>query len=223
MNTRAILRVTLEALVICNLQVAAQNSASGHLILHVHLYDRANVPSQTLDRAIEETARILAAAGVQVLWQRGEADSPEGRTVDMTSRTVATDRLRDDRAFVVVRMVRGVPATALPRALGFALPWAQNGVHVTMFYDRIEEVALSVPPCAAKILGNALAHEIGHVLLGSEQHSRNGVMKAVWSRADYQHLAARQLEFLPREVVVLREEVSRRARYWKLASAIDRP
>jgi hypothetical protein len=223
MNTRAMLRVTLEALVICNLQVAAQNSANGHLILHVHLYDRANVPSQTLDRAIEETARILAAAGVQVLWQPGEADSPESRTVDMTSRSVATDRLRDDRAFVVVRMVRGVPATALPRALGFALPWAQNGVHVTMFYDRIEEVALSDPPGAAKILGNALAHEIGHVLLGSERHSRNGIMKAVWTRADYQHLAVRQLEFLPREAVVLREEVSRRARLWVLASAIDRP
>jgi hypothetical protein len=41
-----------------------------------------------------------------------------------------------------------------------------NGVHVTMFYDRIEEVALSVPPSPAKILSNALAHEIGHVLLG---------------------------------------------------------
>jgi hypothetical protein len=205
------LRVTLGALGICDLQVAAQNSANGHLLLHVHLYDLANVPRQTLDRAMEETARILAPAGVQVLWHPGEADSPEGRTVDMTCRTVATEGHRDDRAFVVVRVVRGVPATALPRALGFALPWAQNGVHVTMFYDRIEEVALSVPPGVARILGNALAHELGHVLLGSAQHSQNGIMKAVWSKADYRYLAARPLEFLPHEAVVLREEVSRRA------------
>jgi hypothetical protein len=175
------------------------------------LYNLANVPSKTLNRAIEETTNILAVAGVQVLWQEGQADSAEGRTVDMTPRPVATDGSRDDRDFVVVRVVRGIPPSAMPRALGFTLPWAQNGVHVTMFYDRIEEVALSVPPGVARILGDALAHELGHVLLGSGQHSQAGIMKAVWSKADYRHLAARQLEFLPPEAIVLREEVSRRA------------
>ena len=211
MNTRAILRVALGVLAICDLQAASQNSANGHLILRVHLYNLANVPRQTLDRAMEETANILAVAGVQVLWQPGEADSAEGRTVDMTPRPVATDGSRDGRAFVVVRVVRGFPAGAVPRALGFALPFAQNGVHVTVFYDRIEEVALSVTPSVARILGDALAHELGHVLLGSGQHSQAGIMKAVWSKADYRHLAACPLEFLPPEAIVLREEVSRRA------------
>jgi hypothetical protein len=225
MNARAMRRITLGALAICGLHAAGHNSAEtgALLVLHIHLYDRAHVPRQTLDRATEATTRVLAAAGVQVLWQRGDADAQEGRTVDMTSRTVPTDLFRDDRPFVVVRMVRGVPAITLPRALGFALPWAQSGVHVTMFYDRIEELALSAPASAAGILGNALAHEIGHVLLRSEQHSLNGIMKAVWSRADYQHLAARQLEFLAPQVVVLREEVSRRARCWKPTSLVDRP
>src|ERR1039457_2359020 len=143
MNTWAMLRVTMGALAICDLQVAAQNlgAPNGHLILQVRLYDLAHVPSQTLDRALQETANILAAAGVQVLWQTGEAGSPEGRTVDYSFRAH-----RDDRAFVAVRMVRGVPATVPPRALGFALPFAQDGVHVTMFYDRIEELAGSASP-----------------------------------------------------------------------------
>ena len=154
MNKWAMLRVTLGALAICDTQVAAQNSPNGYLLLHAHLYDLANVPRQTLDRAIEETARILAEVGVQALWQHDKADSPEGHTVDMSARIVATDGRRDDRAFVVVRLVRGVPAAAPPRALGFALPWARNGVHVTMFYDRIEEVALSVPPGVAKIVAS---------------------------------------------------------------------
>jgi hypothetical protein len=223
MNTLAVLRVTLGGLAICGLQLAAQNSGHGSLMLHVYLYDRANVPRQTLDRAIEEASSVLAAVGVRVLWEPGEADSEEGRTVDMTSRTVATERLRDDRAFIVVRCVLGVPATALPSALGFSLPWAKNGVHVTLFYDRIEEVAIAVPVSTAKILGSALAHEIGHVLLGSEQHSLTGIMKAVWSRADYGHLVTRQFEFQPGEAAVLREEVARRTQLWKLKSAIGRP
>jgi hypothetical protein len=50
---------------------------------------------------------------------------------------------------------------------------------VTILYDRIETAALAVAPSVTKILGNALAHEIGHVLLRSEQHSQSGIMKAV--------------------------------------------
>ena len=48
----------------------------------------------------------------------------------------------------------------------------------------------------AKILGNAMAHELGHVLLGSPQHFPSGI---------------RPLEFLPDEAVPLGDAVFRRA------------
>jgi hypothetical protein len=86
------------------------------------------VPSQTLDRAIEETARILASAGVQSVFEPGDANSSESYTLDMTAPTLATHQTPDVREFVVVRIVRGgLPATVLPRMLGYSFPWARDG------------------------------------------------------------------------------------------------
>ena len=215
MNIRSVMRTALGTLTIAEWGIAAANPAAteGRLTLHVHVHNLANISNNELERALENSSRILAAAGVQVVWEPGEADSAEGHTMDMTA--AVANRKLDERGFLVVRFVRGFPASVLPGALGFALPSAQSGGHVCLFSDRIETVALSVAPSAAKILGSALAHEIGHVLLGSQQHSQDGIMKAVWTRADYQYLAARQLEFQPREAGVLREEVSRRAKLWQ--------
>jgi len=82
---------------------------------------------------------------------------------------------------------------------------------VTIYYDQTERFSLLVPVRVHKILGNALAHEIGHVLLRSEEHAESGIMKAVWSRVDYQRIAARFLEFRAAEAQLMRNEVLRRA------------
>jgi hypothetical protein len=205
--------LALGVLTVCKWEIAAQNpvAAEGNPTLHVHFYNLANVPEGTLNRSLQETSRILAAAGVRVVWEPLDADSPEGHTVDMTGARFAASGRLDDRGFLVVRTVRGFPAISNPGMLGFALPSTRSGVHATVFYDRIETVAISGLVRIDRVLGNAMAHEIGHVLLGSNQHSQIGIMKAVWSRADYQHMAFGLLEFQPDEAAVLRREVSRRA------------
>ena len=89
----------------------------------MHLYDRANVSRQTLDPAIGETAHILALAGVQSVFEPGDADSSEGYTLDMTAPSFATRQTPDIREFLVVRIVRGgLPAAILPRMLWVCIP-----------------------------------------------------------------------------------------------------
>jgi hypothetical protein len=211
-NTNVIALLGAGALVVADLHAATiPVRMRQDRTLHVHVYNFANVRRSTLDRGLEEAARILAAAGVQTFWEPGDTDAPEGRTVEIAAGAIAAHRGPDNRGFLVARVVGRVPETLLPGALGFALPSARHGVHVTMFYDRIEGVARTVPLDVAQILGNALAHEIGHVLLSSVQHSRSGIMKAVWSRADYGNIAFRPLKFLPDEVAIVQDAVSRRA------------
>jgi hypothetical protein len=212
MRIGSIMRLAVGVLASADWELAAANPAASEekLLLHVHVYNLANISKKDLDRALENTSHILAAAGVLAVWELGDVLSPEGHIADISVAGTA-DRRMDDRGFLVVRFVRGLPASVLPGALGVSRPSAQIGGHVNVFYDRIEAVARTVQPGAVKILGSALAHEIGHVLLGSEQHSLNGIMKGVWTRADYQHLATRPLEFQSHEADVLREEVSRRA------------
>jgi hypothetical protein len=59
------------------------------------------------------------------------------------------------------------------------------------------------------ILGHAIAHEIGHVLLGSSEHSSSGLMRAQWNQANWHLASAGLLTFLPEQTERMREEVSR--------------
>jgi len=200
------------ALVVVPCQNAAQNPIppGGVVSLRVHVYNLADVHTKSLERALRETARILAVAGIEIVFEPCSADSPEAHTSDMTRWLSSMRQKPDDRHFLVVRMVRGFPAEVLPKMLGFSLPSARKGVHVTVFCDRVERVSSGTPAPRETVLGSVLAHEIGHVLLRSEEHTPGGIMKAVWNRADYQRMAERTPEFQAAQAVAMREEVRRR-------------
>jgi hypothetical protein len=182
--------------------VVCQAASAGQLC--IHLYNLADVSPQTLEGAEEVAARILATAGVDIVWQKGPADSREARDLDLA----AHHRGVDTRSYLVLRIVRGV--SIYPTALGYALPDAQTGVHATVFYDRIERLTepsvISIP----KMLGHAMAHEIGHVLLGSMEHSHSGIMKAHWGKADYQRAQTGYMEFSDAHRRVMRDHASMR-------------
>lgn len=98
-----------------------------------------------------------------------------------------------DPGEVAVRIVRGVtaPRTSAPRtahqhdlSLGYSLidPETRGGALATIYLDRVEWVAWNSGADPRVVLGRAIAHEIGHLLLGSNKHAGAGLMRAVWSR-----------------------------------------
>jgi hypothetical protein len=165
--------------------------------LTIRLYDLANVPARTVERASTVAGELLARAGVTVIWQKGASDSLEGEITDMS----AVSPTPDSREYLVVRIVRGISAAVYPSATGYALPFAREGAHATVFYDRVEKLWLNsaVGPSAASLLGATMAHEIGHVLLGSGEHSVSGIMKARWGQAEFRLLAFNSLRFTPED------------------------
>jgi hypothetical protein len=153
----------------------------------IHVYDLAGVSTKDLKDATEEAGRILATAGVEAVWQFGGSSAPEAHEVDSHAAAPGTlNQQRDTRSYLVLRTVRDFPDRALPGALGISFPDALVGVHATLFYDRIERVSKTGDVALATMLGHAMAHELGHVLLGNTQHSAGGIMKACWGRAEYQ-------------------------------------
>jgi hypothetical protein len=207
--------IAMGAVLIWSCQSEAQSSVSfsSAPTLHVRIYNPIQAPGRTLERALGEASHVLAAAGIETVWDVGDDNSSEseGQTTDFTAVSMRVQQSLDARPFLVVRFVRGFRSNIRLNGLGFSLPAARSGAHVTIFYGRIEKVSLLVPATFERILANALAHEIGHVLMGSGEHAENGIMKAVWTRADYQRLAGRFLEFLPQEALSMRSEVYRRA------------
>src|ERR1700722_3153086 len=80
--------------------------------LGVHLYDLSNISPHTLDEAAREAARVLATAGVEIVWQQLPADSPEAHASDQNASAAVWRQTRDTRDYLVVRIVRGFPARA---------------------------------------------------------------------------------------------------------------
>jgi hypothetical protein len=185
------------------------NGAERHSVA-IHVYDLAGVSARDLHEATDEAGRILATAGVEAVWQFGDADAPEAHQVDSHAATPgAQNQPRDTRGYLVLRMVRDFPERALPGALGISFPDALAGVHATIFYDRIERVSKTGDVTLSAMLGHAMAHELGHVLLGNTEHSPAGIMKARWGKADYQRASMGLMTFnsLERDAIQKRAEV----------------
>jgi hypothetical protein len=95
----------------------------------------------------------------------------------------------------VVRLLRRTAPSSLPHALGFSLPHARRGTQVWIFYDRVEKLSESVHAPLYIVLGHSIAHEIGHMLLGSSEHSSAGLMQAVLTRKSWRLAAMGLLSF----------------------------
>jgi hypothetical protein len=70
----------------------------------------------------------------------------------------------------------------------------RTGVLATVFVDRVEWIAGLSETDAALLLGRAIAHEIGHLLLGTNAHSVSGLMRAQWTPADIRRHASTEWE-----------------------------
>jgi hypothetical protein len=137
--------------------------------------------------AVQTAAAIVEMAGITVEWY----DCTEhGR------RPMCQDARRRGN-FIVRLMPTMSSGTALRRPaiealdtqgdtespLGFAVVDSDThaGKMATVFHDQVEAVARRTGVARSELLGRALAHEVGHLLLGVRGHSRTGLMRAVWT------------------------------------------
>ena len=98
-------------------------------------------------------------------------------------------------AIVRLRILPQAPAGLPAQALGFSLPCARSGVQVTILADRVATVSETAGPTFGRVLGYAMAHEVGHVLLQSDTHTTAGLMKGIWSKSDWQRAAVSVVSF----------------------------
>ncbi len=166
--------------------------------LNIHLYNLAGVSSRTLDGATQDAARALATAGVNKVCWHVLAEAQEAHTLHTSPPpTWRKNRQTDSRGYLVAVIVSSVPVDYFPGALGYALPGAEIGVNAVIFYDRIQRFKASGEIELPTLLGHAMAHEVGHVLLGTTEHSPAGIMKARWSKADFEVAGLPFLNFTP--------------------------
>ena len=69
-------------------------------------------------------------------------------------------------------------------SMGFSLVNLDEGVPflATVFVDLVASISAGAAVDFRLLLGRAIAHEIGHLLLDSTRHADHGLMRAAWSR-----------------------------------------
>lgn len=141
--------------------------------LCIRIYDTAGTTSAARRRALERASDILADADVQVDWR--DCSPRTGQRHPSCNESPKPGEL-------VVRFVRQ-PESRHLRALGEALVDSATGTGIlaTVFVDRIEQFAARARADVESMLGRVMAHEIGHLLLGSAAHSETGLMRESWS------------------------------------------
>ena len=100
---------------------------------------------------------------------------------------------------IAIRITTGASASDYPDALAYSR-LGENRVEV--FYDRVAKMV--EPPLLPRLLGHVLAHEIAHILEGVNRHSEKGLMRAHWSRDDYEQMRPGLMQFTPEDVELIR-------------------
>jgi len=212
-------RLLISLVWLVGLSGIAKSMSNGAPVLEpkitVWAFNFAQVSTETWSMAQNVAARIFNHTGIDMVW-RDCSLSSEG--------TYAPDCERPQGATEII--VRLVPASAATRAqfgdgtLGIASqPEKGTPASASVFYDRVKELAKGGGASIEVILGHAVAHEIGHLLLGSNSHSSKGLMRARWSWQDLQQAAGGELQFTRSEVARIREGLLKCARQAESVSA----
>ena len=84
--------------------------------------------------------------------------------------------------------------------MGIAHITPNGGSYATVLMDPVEELACQQKLVSTgQILGHAMAHEIGHLVMGVNSHSTSGLMRAGWKANELRAMAERHLLFSKQE------------------------
>jgi hypothetical protein len=165
----------------------------GDPTINILVYNQASAPSDILMGAEREAARILSNTGLHTNWFDCSAGHPVAGPQDICQSGVRLMNIE----------LRILAKPAHDTRLGFAIIPSL----ARLYYDYkarfvSNDVGLGLP----MILGCAIAHEVGHLLLGAHSHSGEGVMQAEWGQRQIRQALMKDLFFTPDESRLIRDE-----------------
>ncbi len=162
--------------------------------MFVMVRNSAGVPDDTINDAQKQAGKILGHVGVEVAW----IDCQLSINASVCTGTAEADRL--ELTIVTEDNRQMFSEDVLGRSV---LGGSDRGVYARVFYAHIQVKAEQEGVSPATLLGLAVAHEFGHLLLGPKAHSEQGIMRANWSHNDIQRGIRGQLRFTPQQAPLI--------------------
>ena len=163
------------------LGIAVAGAAPG---IRVRVVNLAHIPERTVVAAQSTAGDIFRASGVPITW------------VDCAASGACHAKLGPSELWLQLLSKR--PSNLSESVLGFSLLTKEpsnNGGYAAVAWQGIREVVQYLRIDEVPVLGAAMAHELGHLILGPRAHSRNGVMVARFGRKELEMAACGTLHF----------------------------
>jgi hypothetical protein len=181
---------------------AAAAVVDPELRIVLRTYDASSTAGD-LAAALAAARAILEDAGIAVTWVSCDAVFVR-RDEDPCLAPIGANEL-------AIRFVR-LPPHQMPQdrvSLGDSLvdTRLRVGSLATIYVDRVSLLARRCGVDVRRLLGRAVAHEIGHLLLGTSAHGASGLMRAVWSQQALRDERVEDWTFAPREAESMRDAV----------------
>ena len=164
--------------------------------LPVRIYDLTGQGDDQRQVALATTTDVLATAGVRIVWT---LCAPAG-----VSEPGCNAPHRDTER--VVRVMQTSPVwrrqDGVPMGDSVVDRGSQSGVLATVHADRVSWMASRAGIAPAVLLGLAIAHELGHLLLGSS-HTSAGIMRRSWTLNELRLPRPGDWQFTKEQIAVL--------------------
>ena len=161
----------------------------------VRVYETAR-PDPSLKTAALNLARTtLAAAAVDVSW----------KPCAPGARAAACDR--PPAGELVLRIVRSTvqyDRQSLPLGDAHVDTATGEAILATVYLDRVVRVAKAARMDTRTLLGYAIAHELGHLLLASSTHNTRGLMRPIWRDHELRSARSADWTFTNKELVTIK-------------------
>jgi hypothetical protein len=158
------------------------------VVLQMNNVGRA--PAADLERAQQQVQRLYHDIGVDVSWQ-DERIAPGRRTLRLIRVVLVTEEAGNLR-----QRLRAVMGAAVTTELGTSIAY--------VFYRQVQAHAQQYNVSVPMILASAIAHEVAHLLLPDGGHSSAGLMRACWTRDDFQRAEQGLLLFSTEQAAQIR-------------------
>jgi hypothetical protein len=168
------------------LVATAAGSHGEVVVVGVSISLQTDIPGSLLIRARNEASTMYSEAGVRFVWRDRLPDPGE------------SDAAIELLVIIVGRPMPERPSPPGEMGVASGTP-AERGRIAHIFFDRVSAAADIHRTGVEKMLGLAIAHELGHLLLPDGRHSDDGVMRAEWTRGDFDALKRGRLRMTAAE------------------------
>jgi hypothetical protein len=169
----------------------------------VAVHDQAGVPRETLQEAERVASGIFEQAGIALEWLNCTKSSARGLAEPRCRQAEYPQPLH----LTVLNRSRGLSASAL--GISF-LSSAGEGSYADIFFEAATEIPGADKSDLGLLLGHAAAHELGHLLLGTNSHSVQGLMRARWENPELLQVRSGKLFFSESEARQMQKRIAAR-------------